>query len=60
MGSPIGKNEPVTKSVIKGVCMMSKFVLGVMSALVVISAADAINAEIPNDLWYYIDTYMPF
>ena len=40
--------------------MMSKFVLGVMSALVVISAADAINAEIPNDLWYYIDTYMPF
>ena len=39
---------------------MTHYVFGVMTALVAISAADAINTEIPNDLWYYIDTYLPF
>lgn len=39
---------------------MTQYVLGIMSALIVVSAADALSADLPNDLWYYIDTHLPF
>lgn len=39
---------------------MTQYFFGIMSALFVISAVDAINPGVPNDLWFYINTYLPF
>lgn len=39
---------------------MSEYVYGAITSTVIFVMVGVIDNNIPNDLWYYIDTYLPF
>ena len=39
---------------------MANYIYGLVTTVTVVAMADIIDSNIPNNLWYYVDLYMPF